>query len=227
MIGNNRLKIFGRRRFLEVAAGALVTTQLMPVQAANAGLVLDEPIRLAESEGTGSFTSLKQIDAGVLDVGYVEAGPIDGPAVILLHGWPYDIHSFGEVTPRLASAGFHVIVPYARGYGPTSFLSKETPRTGQPSALAVDTIALMDALNIKKATVAGFDWGARTADIVAALWPDRVEGLVSVSGYLIGSQEAGKMPLPPKAELQWWYQSILRRNAVARGTINTGASSPS
>lgn len=206
MIGNNRLKIFGRRRFLEVAAGALVTTQLMPVQSANAGLVLDEPIQLAQSEGTGSFTSLKQIDAGVLDVGYVEAGPIDGPAVILLHGWPYDIHSFGEVTPRLASAGFHVIVPYARGYGPTSFLSKETPRTGQPSALAVDTIALMDALNIKKATVAGFDWGARTADIVAALWPDRVKGLVSVSGYLIGSQEAGKMPLPSKAELQWWYQ---------------------
>ena len=123
-----------------------------------------------------------------------------------MHGWPYDIHSFDEVTPRLASAGFHVIVPYARGYGSTSFLSSETPRTGQPSALAVDTIALMDALNIKQATIAGFDWGARTADIVAALWPDRVKGIVSVSGYLIGSQEAGKMPLPPKAELQWWYQ---------------------
>src|SRR3954469_19124832 len=206
MIGNNRLKIFGRRRFLEVAAGALVTTQLMPVQTANAGLDLNEPIQLAQFEGTGSFASLKQIDAGVLDVGYVEAGPIDGPAVILLHGWPYDIHSFGEVTPRLASTGFHVIVPYVRGYGSTRFLSKEAFRTGQPSALAVDTIALMDALNIKKATVAGFDWGARTADIVAALWPGRVKGLVSVSGYLIGSQEAGKMPLPPKAELQWWYQ---------------------
>ena len=161
---------------------------------------------MAQSEAPGSFTSLKQIDAGVLNVGYVEAGPIDGPAVILLHGWPYDIHSFGEVTPRLAAAGFHVIVPYARGYGSTSFLSSGTPRTGQPSALAVDTIALMDALNIKQATIAGFDWGARTADIVAALWPDRVKGIVSVSGYLIGSQEAGKMPLPPKAELQWWYQ---------------------
>ena len=201
-----RLKFFGRRRFLEVATGALAATQLMPVQVADAGPVLDVPIQLAQSEGTGSFTSLKQIDAGVLDVGYVEAGPVDGPAVILLHGWPYDIHSFGEVAPRLAAAGFHVIVPYVRGYGSTSFLSKETPRTGQPSALAVDTIALMDALNIKKATVAGFDWGARTADIVAALWPDRVKGLVSVSGYLIGSQQAGKMPLPPKAELQWWYQ---------------------
>ena len=165
-----------------------------------------DPSRWRSPRFRSSATSLKQIDAGVLNVGYVDAGPVDGPAVILLHGWPYDIHSFGEVTPRLASAGFRVIVPYARGYGSTSFLSSGTPRTGQPSALAVDTIALMDALNIKQATVAGFDWGARTADIVAALWPDRVKGIVSVSGYLIGSQDAGKMPLPPKAELQWWYQ---------------------
>ncbi|OSI23846.1 alpha/beta fold hydrolase [Bradyrhizobium canariense] len=201
-----RLNFFGRRRFLEVATGALAATQFIPVQVADAGLVLDAPIQFAQFEGTGSFTSLKQIYAGVLDVGYVEAGPVDGPPVILLHGWPYDIHSFGEVTPRLAAAGFHVIVPYARGYGSTTFLSSATPRSGQPSALAVDTIALMDALNIKKATIAGFDWGARTADIVAALWPDRVKGLVSVSGYLIGSQQAGKTPLPPKAELQWWYQ---------------------
>ncbi len=171
MIGNNRLNIFGRRRFLGVAAGALATTQLSPVQAADAELVLDGNIKLAQSEGGGSFSPLKQIDAGVLNVGYVEAGPVDGPAVILLHGWPYDIHAFGEVTPRLALAGFRVIVPYARGYGSTTFLSSETLRTGQPSALAVDTIALMDALNIKRATIAGFDWGARTADIVAALWP--------------------------------------------------------
>jgi pimeloyl-ACP methyl ester carboxylesterase len=206
MIGNNSLNVFGRRRFLEVAAGAFATTQLVLGQAAEARPVLDNSIKLAQSEAPGSFLSLKQIDAGVLDVGYVEAGPSDGPAAILLHGWPYDIHSFDEVTPRLASAGFRVIVPYARGYGSTSFLSSGTPRTGQPSALAVDTIALMDALNVKQATVAGFDWGARTADIVAALWPDRVKGIVSVSGYLIGSQEAGKMPLPPKAELQWWYQ---------------------
>lgn len=206
MIGKNHLNIFGRRRFLEVVAGALATTQLVPGQAANAGLSPDRSIKLAQSETPSSFSSLKQIDAGALNVGYIEAGPIDGPAAILLHGWPYDIHSFGEVTPRLASAGFRVIVPYARGYGSTSFLSNETPRTGQPSALAVDTIALMDALHIKQATIAGFDWGARTADIVAALWPDRVKGIVSVSGYLIGSQEAGRMPLPPKAELQWWYQ---------------------
>jgi pimeloyl-ACP methyl ester carboxylesterase len=206
MIEKKRPNIFGRRRFLEVAVGALATTQFVTGQVAHAGLVLDKPFKLAQSEAPGSFSALKQIDAGVLDVGYVEAGPVDGPAAILLHGWPYDIHSFDEVTPRLASAGFHVIVPYARGYGSTSFLSSGTPRTGQPSALAVDTIALMEALSIKQATIAGFDWGARTADIVAALWPDRVKGLVSVSGYLIGSQEAGKMPLSPKAELQWWYQ---------------------
>jgi pimeloyl-ACP methyl ester carboxylesterase len=206
MIGKDGLNIFGRRRFLEVAVGALATTQFVPDQPANAGLFLDRPIEVAQSEVPGSATSLKQIDAGVLNVGYVDAGPVDGPAVILLHGWPYDIHSFGEVTPRLALAGFRVIAPYARGYGSTTFLSDGTPRTGQPSALAVDTIALMDALRIKQATVAGFDWGARTADIVAALWPDRVKGIVSVSGYLIGSQDAGKMPLPPKAEFQWWYQ---------------------
>src|SRR6202034_2199443 len=153
-----------------------------------------------------SFGPLKQIDAGVLNVGYVEAGTASGPAAILLHGWPYDIHAFVDVAPILASAGYRVIVPHVRGYGTTNFLSDATVRNGQPSALAVDTIALMDALRIEKATIAGFDWGARTACIVAALWPERCKALVSVSGYLIGSQEAGKMPLPPKAELQWWYQ---------------------
>jgi hypothetical protein len=142
MIGKNRLNVSGRRRFLGVAAGALATTQLATGQVANAGLVLDKPFKLAQSETPGSFSAVKQVDAGVLDVGYVEAGPTDGPTAILLHGWPYDIHSFDEVTPRLAAAGFHVIVPYARGYGSTSFLSNGTPRTGQPSALAVDTIAL-------------------------------------------------------------------------------------
>ena len=152
------------------------------------------------------FASQKQIDAGLLNVGYAEAGPAGGPPVILLHGWPYDIHSFVDVTPMLAQAGYRVIVPYLRGYGTTRFLSAETMRNGQPSALAVDIIALMDALNIEKATLAGFDWGARTANIMAALWPERCKAMVSVSGYLIGSQEAGKMPLPPKAELQWWYQ---------------------
>jgi pimeloyl-ACP methyl ester carboxylesterase len=153
-----------------------------------------------------SFASLKQIDAGLLNVGYAEAGPADGPPVILLHGWPYDIHSFVDVAPLLASAGYRVIVPYLRGYGTTRLLSEATLRNGQPSAVAVDIVALMDALRIEKATLGGFDWGARTANIIAALWPERCKAMVSVSGYLIGSQESGKMPLPPKAELQWWYQ---------------------
>lgn len=153
-----------------------------------------------------SFAPLKRIDAGLLGVAYAEAGPADGPAVILLHGWPYDIHSFVDVAPLLANAGFRVIVPYLRGYGGTRFLSKETVRNGQPAALALDAVALMDALKIDSAILAGFDWGARTADIVAALWPARCKGLVSVSGYLIGSQQAGKTPLPPRAELEWWYQ---------------------
>jgi pimeloyl-ACP methyl ester carboxylesterase len=153
-----------------------------------------------------SVGPLKQINAGLLNVAYAEAGPIDGPAVILLHGWPYDIHSFVDATPLLASIGYRVLVPYLRGYGLTRFLSGETFRNGQPSALAVDVTAFIDALGIEKATLAGFDWGARSADIVAALWPERVKALVAVSGYLIGNQEAGKMPLPPKAELEWWYQ---------------------
>jgi pimeloyl-ACP methyl ester carboxylesterase len=153
-----------------------------------------------------SFGQVTQIDAGVLDVGYVEAGPADGPAVVLLHGWPYDIHSFEEVTPGLAASGYRVIVPYVRGYGTTRFLSEETARNGEQVALALDAVALMDALAIERAIVAGFDWGARTANILAALWPERVSGLVSVSGYLIGSQEAGELPLSPEAELQWWYQ---------------------
>jgi pimeloyl-ACP methyl ester carboxylesterase len=155
---------------------------------------------------TPSFGQVEQIEAGVLDVGYVEAGSTDRPAVVLLHGWPYDIHSYEEVTPRLAAAGYRVIVPYVRGYGTTRFLSETTARNGEQAALALDTVALMDALGVEKAIVAGFDWGARTADIVAALWPQRVSGLVSVSGYLIGSRAAGEVPLRPEAELQWWYQ---------------------
>jgi pimeloyl-ACP methyl ester carboxylesterase len=153
-----------------------------------------------------SFGTLKQIDAGVLNVGYAETGSPNGPAVILLHGWPYDIHSYVDVAPLLASAGYRVIIPYLRGYGTTRFLSSETVRNGQPSVVAVDIIALMDALKVEKATLAGFDWGARTANIIAALWPERCKAMVSVSGYLIGSQQSGKMPLPPKAELEWWYQ---------------------
>jgi pimeloyl-ACP methyl ester carboxylesterase len=149
---------------------------------------------------------VNQIDARPLNVGYVDRGPADGPAVVLLHGWPYDIHSYADVVPRLTSAGHRVIVPYLRGFGTTRFLSDETFRNGEQAALAHDVIALMDALGIERAVVAGFDWGARSADIVAALWPQRCTGLVSVSGYLIGSQAAGKLPLPPEAELQWWYQ---------------------
>jgi pimeloyl-ACP methyl ester carboxylesterase len=146
------------------------------------------------------------MNAGPLNVSYAEAGPADGKPVILLHGWPYDIYSFVDVAPVLAAKGYRSIIPYLRGYGPTRFLSSDTIRNGQPSAVAVDITDLMDALKIKKAILAGFDWGARTGDIIAALWPERCKGLVSVSGYLIGSQEAGKQPLPPKAELQWWYQ---------------------
>jgi pimeloyl-ACP methyl ester carboxylesterase len=149
---------------------------------------------------------VKQIVAGDLNVGYVDAGPEDGSAVLLLHGWPYDIHSYVDVAPLLAGQGYRVIIPYLRGYGTTHFLSEETFRNGEQAALAVDVIALLDALQIDSPILAGFDWGARTADVVAALWPERCKGLVSVSGYLIGSQEVGRLPLPPAAELQWWYQ---------------------
>jgi len=153
-----------------------------------------------------TFGPLRQIDAGVLNVGYAETGPADGPPVILLHGWPYDIHSYVDVAPLLAAKGYRVIVPHLRGYGSTRFLSDETVRNGQQAVVAVDLIALMDALKIDKAILGGFDWGARTVNIVAAVWPERCKAMVSVSGYLIGSQEANKAPLPPKAEFQWWYQ---------------------
>src|SRR5262245_58048408 len=148
---------------------------------------------------------VKQSDAGLLDVGYVDEGPADGPAVVLLHGWPYDIHSYDEVVPLLAAAGQRVVVPYLRGFGTTRFLSEDTFRNGEQAVLAIDVIALLDALEIDQAVVAGFDWGARAADIVAALWPERCNGLVSASGYLLGSQAAGRLPLAPEAELQWWY----------------------
>jgi pimeloyl-ACP methyl ester carboxylesterase len=197
-----------RRRFFGTAAMTIAATQFGMVGFAQAQSPATKTTQLpAIKAGTNtSFASLKQINAGVLNIGYAEAGPADGPVVILLHGWPYDIHAFVDVAPMLASAGYRVIVPYLRGYGATRFLSGETARNGQQAVVAVDIIALMDALKIEKATLAGFDWGARTACIIAALWPERCKALVSVSGYLIGSQEAGKAPLPPKAELQWWYQ---------------------
>ncbi len=197
-----------RRRFFGTAAMTIAAAQFALNGFAKAQSGKAKPLDLPKIKpGTHtSFASLKQIDAGLLNVGYAEAGPTDGPAVILLHGWPYDIYSFVDVAPLLASAGYRVIIPYLRGYGTTRFLSSETFRNGQPSVVAVDIIALMDALGIEKATLAGFDWGARTADIIAALWPERCKALVSVSGYLIGSQDSGKMPLPPKAEFEWWYQ---------------------
>jgi pimeloyl-ACP methyl ester carboxylesterase len=165
---------------------------------------------------TDQFGTLKQVEAGTLNVGYADVGPSDGRAVVLLHGWPYDVHSYAEVTPVLASAGYRVIVPYLRGFGTTSFLSDATVRNGQQSVLAVDAIALMDALGVERAIVGGFDWGARTANVMAALWPERCKAMVSVSGYLIGNQEANKAPLPPQAELSWWYQFYF---ATERGRL--------
>jgi pimeloyl-ACP methyl ester carboxylesterase len=197
-----------RRRYLGAAVKSVAAAELLRIGSAGAQ---SEGMRVADAQtmtpaARASFGALKKIDAGLLNVGYVEVGPAQGPAVILLHGWPYDIYSYVDVAPLLASKGYRVIVPYVRGYGTTRFLSDDTFRNGQPSALAVDTIALMDSLRIDKAVFGGFDWGARTADIVAALWPERSKALVSVSGYLIGNRESGKLPLPPQAELQWWYQ---------------------
>lgn len=163
-----------------------------------------------------SLGPLKQIEAGLLNVAYAEAGPADGPPVILLHGWPYDIHSFVDVAPMLAAAGYRALAPYLRGYGATRFRSDHAFRNAQPSALAVDVIDFMDALKIETAVLAGFDWGARTAGIAAALWPERTRALVAVSGYLIGSQKAGGMPLPPRSELDWWYQFYF---ATERGRL--------
>ena len=193
-----------RRLIMGVAAAGAAVAPLGLMGAARAQATA--PVAAPRRAQHTSFAPLKQVHAGDLDVGYAEAGPKKGPPVVLLHGWPYDIYSYVDVAPLLASHGYRVIVPFLRGYGTTRFLSPDTPRNGQPSALAQDVIALMDALRIRKAIVAGYDWGARSADIVAALWPERVKALVSVSGYLIGSQKAAQAPLVPEAELQWWYQ---------------------
>jgi pimeloyl-ACP methyl ester carboxylesterase len=210
-----------RRGFLGSSAAGVVTVaaaHLVAIERGNAqpGKGRQAELPKIKPGANTSFASLKQVEAGVLNVGYAEAGRVDGPVVFLLHGWPYDIHTYVDVAPLLASAGYRVIVPYLRGYGSTRFIANETPRNGQPSAIAVDMIALMDALKVQKATIAGCDWGARTANIMAALWPERCRAMVSVSGYLIGSQEAGKMPLPPKAELEWWYQFYF---ATERGRL--------
>jgi pimeloyl-ACP methyl ester carboxylesterase len=207
-----------RRRLLATAAMTIATTQLGILGSAIAQSSKTKPsvLSMMKSRTNTSFGSLKQIDAGVLNVGYAEAGPANGRPVILLHGCPYDIHSYVDVAPLLASAGYRVIVPYLRGYGMTRFLSSKTFRNRQQSAIAIDIIALMDALKLERSILAGYDWGARTANIIAALWPERCKALVSVSGYLIGSPEANKTPLPPKAELEWWYQFYF---ATERGKL--------
>jgi pimeloyl-ACP methyl ester carboxylesterase len=197
-----------RREFLGAAAVAIGAAQLGVIGSAEAqpGLLKSAGVRTGTPRPNTSFAAIKQIEAGPLSIGYAEAGPASGPAVILLHGWPYDIYSFVDVAPLLAAKGYRVIVPYVRGYGSTTFLSSDTMRNGQQSAVALDTINLMDALKIQKATLAGFDWGARSADAVAVLWPERVKAIVSVSGYLIGSPAANRNPLPPRAEFAFWYQ---------------------
>jgi len=197
-----------RRRFLSTAAMTLAATQLGMLSPANAqsATVRKGDVPAIKPGTNTSFTSLKQIDAGVLNIGYAEAGPSGGPVVILLHGWPYDIHSYVDVAPLLASAGYRVIVPYSRGYGTTRFLSSETMRNAQQSAVALDIIALMDALKIQKAIFAGFDWGARTADVMAVLWPERCKAIVSVGGYLISSPEGNQVPWPPEPAFLFWYQ---------------------
>ncbi|MES2103143.1 MAG: alpha/beta hydrolase [Pseudomonadota bacterium] len=199
---NYRRRLFGAAT-MAAAAAQLGMTGSAYAQSSKEKSTGLPPIRPGANT---SFGALKQVDAGLLNVGYAEAGPADGPVVILLHGWPYDIHSFVEVAPLLASAGYRVIVPHLRGHGTTRFLSGGTFRNAQQSVVALDIIALMDALNIQKASIAGFDWGARTACIIAALWPERCKALVSVSGYLMTNLESGKHPLPPKAEYDWWYQ---------------------
>ena len=206
-LGNGEIKP-NRRRFLGTAAMTVAAAQLGMLGSAEAqssGAAPADSPTIKPGTNT-SFDSLKQIDAGLLNIGYAEAGPADGPAVILLHGWPYDIHSFVDVAPLLAAKGYRVIVPYLRGYGTTTFLSSATMRNGQQSVVALDIIALMDSLKIQKAIVAGFDWGARTADIMAVLWPERVKAIVSVSGYLIGSPSANQVPYPPRPTYAFWYQ---------------------
>jgi pimeloyl-ACP methyl ester carboxylesterase len=207
-----------RRQLVGAAAVTLAATQLGVASLSHAQQGSTDPKMQAPAKAAAhtSFAPLKQVKAGDLSIGYAEAGPAGGPVALLLHGWPYDIYSFVDVAPLLAAAGYRVIVPYLRGYGTTRFISDSTMRNGEPAALAVDIVAMMDALKIKQATIGGFDWGARTANIIGALWPQRCKAMVSVSGYLIGSQQANAAPLPPKAELAWWYQFYF---ATERGRV--------
>ncbi len=199
---------YNRRNFLSRAVIAFGAAELSMFGLSNMSFIDNNSKVLTKhnKDKKISLNPIKQINAGLLNVGYAEAGPSKGSPVILLHGWPYDIYTYAEVMQILATKGYRVIVPFLRGYGTTLFLSNKTFRNGQQSALALDIIELMNALNIDKAIIGGCDWGARTANIIAALWPERCKGMVSVSGYLIGSREVNKNPLPPAAELQWWYQ---------------------
>jgi len=209
-----------QRRRLLATTSTLAAASLLNLAASGSAMAKAATPSSSNATGGGSatpFSDIRQIRAGTLDVGYVDVGPANGPVAVLLHGWPYDIHAFADVAPRLTAAGYRVIIPYLRGYGSTRFLSSDTPRNGQQAAIAVDIIALMDALKIERAVIAGFDWGARTADIMAALWPERCQALVSVSGYLIGSQEGNRKPLPPQAEFQWWYQFYFATERGAAG----------
>jgi pimeloyl-ACP methyl ester carboxylesterase len=201
-INRSRRQLLGAMA-MSVAASKLIITGSAYAETRDAERASVSAIK---PDTNASFDSIKQIDAGLLNIGYVDAGPASGTPVVLLHGWPYDIHSFADVTPILASKGYRVIVPYTRGYGSTNFLSADTFRNAQPAVGAVDIIALMDALKIQKPIIGGFDWGGRTADAIAILWPERCKALVSVSGYLVSSRASQSAPLPPAAELQWWYQ---------------------
>ncbi|MEW2160982.1 alpha/beta hydrolase [Streptomyces sp. NPDC007189] len=217
--------MINRRAFGKtIGAGAAVTTAASlarwfdssPVSASAATPARGRAATAGRAKGHTSFSSLKHVRAGELRIGYAETGPANGPAVILLHGWPYDIHSYVDVAPMLAAEGYRVIVPYLRGYGTTTFLSPKTFRNGQQAVVALDVIALMDALRIERALFGGFDWGARTADIIAVLWPKRCTALVSVTGYLITDREKNQQPLPPAAEWAWWYQYYF---ATERGKL--------
>lgn len=207
---------YSRRRFLSLAALTVAAAELGGLNLLNAKGITKTKSSYNKTHSNTSFNNIKQINAGVLNMGYAESGPADGEPVILLHGWPYTIHSYTDVAALLSAEGYRVIVPHLRGHGSTQFLSAKTPRNGQQSAIAEDIIALMDALKIDKAVIGGFDWGARTANIMAALWPERCKAMVSVSGYLIGSQELNQKPLSPKAELSWWYQFYF---ATERGRL--------
>jgi len=199
----------GRRHFLLATGAAVLAAGVTPLVTAPTALAATGGTT-AGSTGTAAggtgFGPVRQIDAGVLNVGYVEAGPADGTPVVLMHGFPYDIHSYVEVAPLLAAEGYRVIVPYFRGYGSTTFRSAGTPRNVDQAAFALDILALMDALNIERAVLAGYDWGSRTGDIIAALWPERVKALVSVTGYLITNLATNLSPIPPASENAWWYQ---------------------